>query len=385
MTHTTIVSIASDHAGFELKSEIVPYLRALGYAVIEHGCTADQECVDYTDYAIKVLADIANKKAAYGILICGTGLGMNIAANRLKAVRAVSCNNIEIAKLAREHNNANVLCLGARLIATELARDIVINFLETEFSQEPRHTKRVNKLNDINEKTYNESEISKFAKIADDWWNQNGKFKMLHMINPIRGSYIIEKIKEFKQCDLKEILLLDVGCGGGILSEMTTRVGINTVGIDICEKNIKIAQSHAEKMGLNIEYIHTSIEQFNDNKKYDIILLMEIVEHVDNLDFFVSRTLELLKPEGLVFISTINRTIKSFLLAIIGAEYILNWVPRGTHNWKKFLKPSEIANLFRQNNIMLQDMVGMEYNVIKNEWKLTKNVDVNYIICGQLA
>jgi 2-polyprenyl-6-hydroxyphenyl methylase / 3-demethylubiquinone-9 3-methyltransferase len=377
------VSVGSDHAGFQLKLEIVSYLTAIGYTVIEHGCTADQKCVDYLDYAVKVSEDIVKKKSSYGILICGSGSGMSIVANRFQEVRAVLCNNVEIAKLAREHNDANILCLGARLTAADLAKDIVIKFLETEFSKEPRHKKRVNKLNYVNEKTYNENEILKFAKIADEWWNENGKFKLLHMMNPVRGSYVIEKIKELKQRDLKTISLLDIGCGGGILSEMMARIGINTAGIDICEQNIKIAQSHAEKMGLSIKYTHTSIEQFNNNKKYDVILLMEIVEHVDNLEFFINKTLEFLKPEGLIFISTINRTIKSFLLAIAGAEYILNWLPKGTHNWKKFLKPSEIAGFLRNNNIILQDIIGIEYSIIKNEWTLTKNIDINYIICGQ--
>ncbi len=381
--HNNTVSVGSDHAGFQLKREITSYLTTLGYIIIEHGCTADQNCVDYLDYAVKVSEDIIDKRSAYGILICGTGSGMSIVANRFKEVRAVLCNNVEIAKLAREHNDANVLCLGARLTATDLAKDIVIKFLETEFSKEPRHRKRVNKLNYINEKTYNENEISKFAQIADEWWNENGKLKLLHMMNPIRGSYIIEKTQELKQYDLTTISLLDVGCGGGILSEMMARIGINTTGIDICEENIKIAQSHAAKMGLSIEYVHTSIEQFDNSRKYDVILLMEIVEHVDNLELFISKTLEFLKPEGLIFVSTINRTIKSFCLAIAGAEYILNWLPRGTHNWKKFLKPSEIVNFFREDNIMLQDIIGMKYNIIKNEWCLTENIDINYIVCGQ--
>ncbi|QOD38748.1 bifunctional 2-polyprenyl-6-hydroxyphenol methylase/3-demethylubiquinol 3-O-methyltransferase UbiG [Candidatus Wolbachia massiliensis] len=384
-----IISIASDHAGYELKSEIKSYLETLGYTVIDHGCTAKQKCVDYPDYAIKIVEDITNKKANYGILICGTGLGMSVMANRFEGIHAVLCNNVEIARLARDHGNANVLCLGARFTANELAKDIVKQFLETEFSKESRHKKRLDKLKNItsvNKKkktqTYNEDEVSKFAKMASEWWDENGKFKPLHMMNPVRVSYIIEKIKELKKCDLKELSLLDVGCGGGILSESMARVGINVSGIDVCEENIKVAQSHAKKVGLNIEYTHISVEELDNNKKYDVVLLMEVVEHVDNLEFFMKKAIELLKPEGLIFISTINRTIKSFLLAIVGAEYILNWLPKGTHKWDKFLKPSEIANYLRENNVTLQNMAGMEYNVIKREWNLTKGVDVNYILYG---
>jgi len=383
-----IISIASDHAGFKLKSEIILYLEALGYVVTDHGCTAKQKCVDYLDYAVKVTKDVVNKKANYGILICGTGSGMSIVANRFEGIRAVLCNSIEIAKLAREHNDANVLCLGARFIASELAKDVVKQFLETGFSNENKHKKRLDKLSNISGvkkvKTYNENEISKFAKMADDWWNENGKFKPLHMINPIRVSYIVEKIKELKKCDLKEISLLDIGCGGGILSESMARIGVNVVGIDACEENIKVAQSHAKKVGLNVEYMHTSVEKLDSGQKYDVILLMEVVEHVDNLEFFLKKTAELLKPGGLVFVSTINRTIMSFFFAIVGAEYILNWLPKGTHSWKKFVKPSEIANFLRENNVVLQNIAGIEYSIMKNEWKLSKNVDVNYILCGKL-
>lgn len=386
-----VISIASDHAGYELKSEIKSYLEAIGYRVIDQGCTAEQKCVDYPDYAIKVVEDITNKKANYGILICGTGLGMSVVANRFHGIHAVLCNSVEITKLAREHGNANVLCLGARFTANELARNIVKQFLETEFSKESRHKKRLDKLSSITSssekkktQTYNEDEVSKFAKIAGQWWDENGKFKPLHMMNPVRVSYIIEKIKELKKCDLKELSLLDVGCGGGILSESMARVGINVLGIDVCEENIKVAHSHAEKVGLNIEYVHTCIEDLSNDKKYDIVLLMEVVEHVDNLEFFMKKAIELLKPGGLIFISTINRTIKSFCLAIVGAEYILNWLPKGTHNWNKFLKPSEIADHLRENNVTLQNMTGIEYNVIKREWDLTKGMDVNYILCGNL-
>ncbi|WFW29520.1 MAG: bifunctional 2-polyprenyl-6-hydroxyphenol methylase/3-demethylubiquinol 3-O-methyltransferase UbiG [Wolbachia endosymbiont of Menacanthus eurysternus] len=386
-----VVSIASDHSGYELKSEIRPYLETLGYIVIDHGCTVEQKSVDYPDYAIKVVKDITNKKANYGILICGTGLGMSIVANRFEGIYAALCNNIEIARLARKHGNANILCIGAEFTTSTLAKDVIKQFLETEFSKESRHKKRLNKLNNITSyrkkekvQTYNNNEILKFNKTAEEWWNENGKFKSLHMMNPIRALYIIEKIKEFKKCSLKELSLLDIGCGSGILSESMARVGISVVGIDICKENLKIAKSHAKKVGLSIKYKNTSVEKLKNDKKYDIILLMEVVEHVDNLELFMKKTIKLLKPGGLIFISTINRTIKSFCLAIIAAEFILKWLPRGTHNWNKFLKPSEITNYLRENNITLQNITGMEFNIIKREWRLTDGIDVNYILCGLL-
>ncbi|MDG7056003.1 MAG: bifunctional 2-polyprenyl-6-hydroxyphenol methylase/3-demethylubiquinol 3-O-methyltransferase UbiG [Wolbachia endosymbiont of Meromenopon meropis] len=383
-----IISIASDHAGYELKSRIDLYLKTLNYQVIDHGCIAKQKSVDYPDYAIKVVKDITSKRANYGILICGTGLGMSIVANRFERIYAALCNSVEIARLAREHGNANILCLGAEFTTFELAQDIIKQFIKTEFSKEIRHQKRLDKLSNITsankkkKQTYNESEILKFTKMADGWWNENGKCKQLQMINYVRVPYIINKIKELKKCDLKKLSLLDIGCGGGILSESMARIGITVSGIDICKKNIEVAQSHAEKIGLSIEYIHTSIEDLSNDKKYDIILLMEVVEHVDNLEFFIKKAVELLKPDGLMFVSTINRTIKSFCFAIIGAEYILNWLPRGTHNWNKFLKPSEIANHLRENNIILENVSGIEYSVMRREWHLTKNVNVNYILCG---
>lgn len=381
----SIISIASDHAGFMLKEEIIPYLKELEYEVIDHGCTSEQKSVDYLDYADKVAQDIIDKKSCYGILICGTGAGMATVANRFGEVRAVVCSNVEVTRLAREHNDANIVCLGARFTETELAKQIVKQFLDTSFSGEIRHKERLKKLNNIVSRrvsTCNKDEISKFARIAHEWWNENGKFKPLHMINPIRVTYIVDKIKQYK---LKHTLsVLDVGCGGGILSESMARMGLNVVGIDPCQENIQVAQLHAEKVELDIKYVCTSIEKMSDNKKYDIILLMEVIEHVDDLKFFINKTLRLLKPGGIIFISTINRTIKAFLFAIIGAEYVLRWLPRGTHNWKKFIKPSEIASFLRENNVLLQDMKGIEYSITKCQWQLTENVDVNYIMCARM-
>ncbi|WP_333023446.1 bifunctional 2-polyprenyl-6-hydroxyphenol methylase/3-demethylubiquinol 3-O-methyltransferase UbiG [Wolbachia endosymbiont of Pentidionis agamae] len=231
-------------------------------------------------------------------------------------------------------------------------------------------------------KTFSEDEVYKFSRISNEWWNENGKFKLLHIINPLRVSYIVKYIKENIDRNFNTISLLDLGCGGGILSESMAKLDIVVTGIDVSEENIKIAKMHSEKVGLNILYKHTSVEKLNSDEQYDVILIMEVIEHVEDLTFFIKKTIELLKPRGLLFISTINRTIKSFFLAIVGAEYILNWLPRGTHNWNKFIKPSEIATCFRENNVELKHMAGMSYSIMKDEWALTSDVSVNYLMYG---
>lgn len=232
-------------------------------------------------------------------------------------------------------------------------------------------------------KTINHQEISKFSQYADQWWDEDGKFKPLHIINPVRVSYITKQIKAKITKDLSSMSVLDIGCGGGILSESIARIGAKVLGIDVCEENILAAQLHAKKVGLEqIEYKCTSIEELEKKNKYDVILCMEVIEHVDNLAFFVEESVHLLKPGGLIFISTLNRTIKSFVFAIIGAEYVLKWLPKGTHNWNKFVKPAEIAEHLRKNDVAIEDMKGMKYSIKNNQWQLTDNLSVNYIVAG---
>jgi len=230
----------------------------------------------------------------------------------------------------------------------------------------------------------NKKEIEKFSKMASEWWDPNGKFKPLHKFNPIRIKYIKESIIEnFKLKNkikpLNKIKILDIGCGGGLLSEPMKRLGANVTGIDASIKNIKIAKLHAQKNKLSINYLCSSPEKFKTKKKYDVILNMEIVEHVDDLNFFLKSCSKLLKKNGLMFIATINKTLKSYMFAIVGAEYILGWLPIGTHEWEKFVKPEELKKILKKNNLVLSKLDGMHFNIIKNQWKISKDLSVNYI------
>jgi len=232
--------------------------------------------------------------------------------------------------------------------------------------------------------TINKKEIEKFSKIAEEWWNPEGKFKPLHKFNPIRISYIKESIikifkLEQKSKPLKNIKILDIGCGGGLLSEPMKRLGAEVVGIDASDKNIKIAKSHAKKSNLNIKYLCASPETLNTITKFDVILNMEIVEHVEDVDFFLKSCTKLLKKNGIMFVATLNKTLKSYLFAIVGAEYILRWLPIGTHEWEKFVKPSELVNVLKKYNLKLDSLDGMKFNLIKDEWKLSSDKSINYI------
>ena len=236
--------------------------------------------------------------------------------------------------------------------------------------------------------TINKGEIQKFSKLADEWWNVNGKFKPLHMFNPIRIEYILEEIsKHFKLNRNKELLLknfeiLDIGCGGGLISEPMARLGGNITGIDASEKNIKIASLHSKENNLKITYLNKSPEQLDEKEKFDIILNLEIVEHVDNLDLYLESCYRLLKKNGLMFTATINRTFTSYIKAIIGAEYILRWLPIGTHNWNKFIKPEEMQKKLTDKKFLTNNIKGLEFNPIFNKWKKSENLSVNYIICS---
>lgn len=230
----------------------------------------------------------------------------------------------------------------------------------------------------------NKKEIEKFSKIAEEWWNPIGKFKPLHKFNPIRIKYIRDNIiNHFKLVNkmkpLQKINILDIGCGGGLLSEPMQRLGANVIGIDASIKNIKIAKLHSRKNNLNIKYYCTSPESLKIDKKFDVILNMEIVEHVENVDFFLKSCSKLLKKNGLMFIATINKTLKSYLFAIVGAEYILRWLPIGTHEWARFIKPQELIKILDQNNLVLKKLDGMNFNLIKDEWSIGKDISTNYI------
>ncbi len=230
----------------------------------------------------------------------------------------------------------------------------------------------------------NKKEIEKFSKMAEEWWDPNGKFKPLHKFNPIRIRYIKDNIINHfnlndKSKPLNKINILDIGCGGGLLSEPMSRLGANVVGIDASEKNIKIAKMHAKKNNLKIEYKNTSPENLKTNKKFDVILNMEIVEHVEDVNFFIKSCSKLLKKNGIMFVATLNKTLKSYVFGIIGAEYIMRWLPIGTHDWEKFVNPDDLIAISKKNNLTVQKLDGMKYNLIKDQWTLSNDKSVNYI------
>tara|TARA_B110000444_G_C18754893_1_gene554606 strand:- start:442 stop:1167 length:726 start_codon:yes stop_codon:yes gene_type:complete len=237
--------------------------------------------------------------------------------------------------------------------------------------------------------TINKDEIKKFSRMADEWWDIDGKFKPLHMFNPTRIEYILEVCsKHFgldlnKVTPLKDIKILDIGCGGGLISEPMTRLGASVTGIDASSKNIEVAKLHANKNNLNINYLNTQPEKLKDKNKFDVILNLEVVEHVEDLDLYLKSCLNLLKPKGIMFTATINRTLTSFIKAIIGAEYILRWLPIGTHDWNKFVKPEELENKLTDLNFSITNLTGLSFNPISQKWKRTKDISVNYIIASE--
>ena len=237
--------------------------------------------------------------------------------------------------------------------------------------------------------TINREEIQKFSDLADEWWDVNGKFKPLHMFNPIRIQYITEKIKQEFNLEnqnnnfLKDLKILDIGCGGGLISEPLARLGGEITGIDASEKNIKVAKLHSKKNNLNINYLNKSPEQLNNSEKFDIVLNLEVVEHVENVDLYIKSCSNLLKKNGIMFTATLNRTIVSYIKAIVGAEYILRWLPIGTHDWNKFIKPEELEKKLSLANFCTIDVKGLEFNPLFNKWKKSDNLSVNYIICSK--
>jgi 2-polyprenyl-6-hydroxyphenyl methylase/3-demethylubiquinone-9 3-methyltransferase len=232
--------------------------------------------------------------------------------------------------------------------------------------------------------TINKKEIEKFSKIAEEWWNPEGKFKPLHKFNPTRISYIKENIiKTFKinqkKTPLKNIKILDIGCGGGLLSEPMCRLGADITAIDASKKNINVAKLHSKKNNLKIKYLCTSPEKIKIKDKFDVILNMEIVEHVEDVNFFLKTCSKLLKKNGIMFVATLNKTLKSYFFAIVGAEYILRWLPIGTHEWEKFLKPEELISILKKNNLNVERVDGMKFNLLTDKWNVDTDKSVNYI------
>jgi 2-polyprenyl-6-hydroxyphenyl methylase/3-demethylubiquinone-9 3-methyltransferase len=240
--------------------------------------------------------------------------------------------------------------------------------------------------------TIDPAEVSRFAAMAKEWWAPDGKMRPLHKLNPVRIAFIrdlaceiFEKSPRKLDC-LAGLRILDIGCGGGILSEPLARLGGNVVGIDPAPENVEVARLHAGQSGLAIDYRAATAEALADaNEKFDIVIASEVVEHVADLPLFIKRAAEMTKPGGLLIVTTINRTMKSFALAIIGAEYVLRWLPVGTHSWDKFVMPEELCDLFTANGLNEIDRGGIIFNPLSGEWRRGLDTDVNYMIAGRKA
>ncbi len=238
--------------------------------------------------------------------------------------------------------------------------------------------------------TVDEAEVARFSALAEEWWDVRGKMAVLHRFNPVRLAYIRDAAcKRFernpKQLDsLKGLRILDIGCGGGILCEPLARLGASLVGADPSEKNIAAAKLHAREGELAIDYRVTSAEALADaGERFDIVLAMEVVEHVADVKLFVKRCAEMVRPGGVMIAATINRTLKSFALAIVGAEYVLRWLPRGTHSWDKFVTPDELEIAMELSGLRTTDERGVIYNLLADRWELSTDTDVNYMVLGE--
>jgi len=233
--------------------------------------------------------------------------------------------------------------------------------------------------------TVDKIEIEKFSKMAEDWWNPNGKFKPLHIFNPVRLEFIKNKLISYfglnssSQKPLKKLKILDIGCGGGLLCEPLSKLGATITGIDPSNNNIEVAKLHSKEMNLNIKYVHCSPENLNLDYKFDAILNMEVIEHVSNTNLFIKNCSKLIKKKGIMFVATLNKNLKSYLFGIVGAEYILRWLPIGTHDWDKFLTPQDLEDIVCSNNFLLDETIGMKFNIFSNKWKKSKDTSVNYI------
>ena len=239
------------------------------------------------------------------------------------------------------------------------------------------------------ENTVDSAEIVRFSALADAWWDPEGDFSPLHRFNPVRLGYIRNRVCEHfdhDKCSLKPLeglTVLDVGCGGGLVTEPIARMGASASAIDASERNISVAGLHGEQGGLAIDYRVAAAETLaTEKKQFDIVLALEIIEHVADVDLFMASCVALTKTGGLLIIATLNRTAKAYALAIVGAEYVLRWMPRGTHQWKKFVKPSELALSLTGNDSEIVDMTGVTYNPLKDDWRLSKDVAVNYMLCA---
>ncbi len=235
-----------------------------------------------------------------------------------------------------------------------------------------------------------QEEIKNFARLADQWWDPEGPMKPLHQMNPLRVKFICDHLKAHFPRDisdltpLKNLSLLDVGSGAGLLTEPLARLGAEVTGLDLAESSLAIARQRSETQGLRITYVQNSVEEFSqNNQRYHVVTALEVIEHVADVQSFLKACASLLHPKGLLFLSTLNRTPQSYLTAILGAEYILRLLPRGTHQWDKFLKPSEVDAHLRKIGFGMKELQGMRFKPLYKTWHLTKNLNVNYILCAE--
>ena len=238
--------------------------------------------------------------------------------------------------------------------------------------------------------TIDEAEVARFSALADEWWDYGGKMGMLHKFNPVRLGFIKDAAcrrfeRDPKRLDsLTGLRFLDIGCGGGILSEPIARLGATVVGADPAAPNIEAAKLHAAGQGLSIDYRATTAEALADaGERFDVVLAMEVVEHVADMPLFVRRCAEMVKPGGLMITATLNRTLKAFALAIVGAEYVLGWLPRGTHQWDKFVTPNELEIALEKSGLRMIDETGVIYNLIADRWQMSSDMDVNYMLTAE--
>lgn len=234
------------------------------------------------------------------------------------------------------------------------------------------------------------SEVAKFSAMAAEWWNPKGKFGVLHVFNPVRLQFIKEQVTARLARDPLErepfrgLRFLDIGCGGGLLTEPMARLGASITGVDPSEKNIKTASVHAQEMGLEIDYrVGTAEDLAAAGEQFDVILNMEVIEHVADPQAFTRTCASMLKPGGLMFVATLNRTLKSFGLAIVGAEYVLGWLPKGTHQWEKFITPAELKGWLAENGLSTREELGVTYSPFTRQWKVSRDMDVNYMLVAQ--
>jgi 2-polyprenyl-6-hydroxyphenyl methylase/3-demethylubiquinone-9 3-methyltransferase len=238
--------------------------------------------------------------------------------------------------------------------------------------------------------TVDQAEVARFSALAAEWWDAGGKMGVLHKFNPVRLGYIKDAAcrrfgRDAKRLDsLSGLRVLDIGCGGGILSEPLARLGAEVVGADPSLANIEAARMHAAEAGLAIDYRGTTAEVLADaGERFNVVLAMEVVEHVAAMPLFVKRCAEMVEPGGLLIGATLNRTIKSFAFAIIGAEYVLGWLPRGTHRWDKFVTPNEFEAAMERHGLRVIDQTGVVYNLLADRWQLSTDMDVNYMLTAE--